>query len=124
MKSASDTSYVDAKGRTRWQRNEWLAERLKELGEFLVIGGYAESHAVVYKRLSYTISLSGIGGGATRRGQTGGDPGRGADDRGPDQGAGEEDDGERAGAHRSSGGRRLSRHHRGARRSWPLPLRT
>lgn len=56
MGPASDTSYLDARGRTRWQRNDWLAARLKELGEFLVIGGYEESHAVVYKRLSYTIS--------------------------------------------------------------------
>ena len=56
MIATSDTSYTDAKGRTRWQHNDWLAERLKELGEFLVIGGYEESHAVVYKRLSYTIS--------------------------------------------------------------------
>ena len=56
MESASDTSYIDAKGRTRWQRNDWLAERLVELGDFLIIGGYEESHAVVYKRLSYTIS--------------------------------------------------------------------
>jgi len=56
MVATSDTSYTDAKGRTRWQRNDWLAERLKELGEFLIIGGYEESHAVVYKRLSYTIS--------------------------------------------------------------------
>ena len=52
----SDTSYVDAKGRTRWRRNEWLAERFRELGEFLIIGDYEESHAAVYKRLSYVIS--------------------------------------------------------------------
>ena len=52
----ADTSYTDSKGRTRWHRNEWLAERLKELADFLVIGGYEESHAVVYKRLTYVIS--------------------------------------------------------------------
>ena len=56
MAQTSDTSYVDAKGRTRWRRNEWLAERFKELGEFLIIGDYEESHAAVYKRLSYVIS--------------------------------------------------------------------
>ena len=56
MGNGADTSYTDGKGRTRWHRNQWLADRLKELGEFLVIGGYEESHAVVYKRLSYSIS--------------------------------------------------------------------
>ena len=49
-------AYVDEKGRTRWRRNDEIAEKLTDLYDFLVIGGYEESHAVVYKRLSYTIS--------------------------------------------------------------------
>ncbi len=49
-------SYTDAKGRKRWHRNDWLAEELVRLHDFLVIGGYEETHAAVYKRLFYTIS--------------------------------------------------------------------
>jgi DNA polymerase (family 10) len=49
-------SYTDAKGRTRWQQNDWLAEQLKQIGEFLVIGGYEESHATRYPKLAYAIS--------------------------------------------------------------------
>ena len=49
-------SYTDAKGRKRWHRNDWLAEELARLHDFLVIGGYEETHAAVYKRLFYTIS--------------------------------------------------------------------
>jgi DNA polymerase (family 10) len=49
-------SYTDAKGRLRWQQNDWLAEQLKQLGEFLVIGGYEESHATRYPKLAYAIS--------------------------------------------------------------------
>ncbi len=51
-----DTSYIDQKGRTRWQRNDEIAEKLKELADFLVIGGYDESHAARYPRLAYAIS--------------------------------------------------------------------
>lgn len=51
-----DSSYVDAKGRTRWRRNDWVAAELKQLGDFLVIGGYEESHALRYGRLAHTIS--------------------------------------------------------------------
>ena len=52
----AEDSYTDAKGRKRWHRNDWLAEELARLHDFLVIGGYEESHAAVYKRLFYTIS--------------------------------------------------------------------
>jgi DNA polymerase (family X) len=51
-----DSSYVDAKGRTRWRKNDWVAAELKQLGDFLVIGGYEESHALRYGRLAHTIS--------------------------------------------------------------------
>jgi DNA polymerase (family 10) len=52
----TDTSYVDEKGRTRWRRNDQMGQRLKELGEFLVIGGYEESHAARYPRLAHDVS--------------------------------------------------------------------
>lgn len=48
--------YVDTKGRWRWHRNDWVAGELKKLGDFLVIGGYEESHALRYGRLAHTIS--------------------------------------------------------------------
>jgi DNA polymerase/3'-5' exonuclease PolX len=51
-----DTFTLDDNGRTRWKRNEEIAARLKQLGEFLVIGGYEETHAARYARLAYTIS--------------------------------------------------------------------
>ena len=38
-------AYVDEKGRTRWRRNDEIAEKLTELYAFLVIGGYEETHA-------------------------------------------------------------------------------
>ena len=53
---ASDRSRTDGKGRTRWELNERLGDRLSRLADYLVIGGYEESHATVYKRLSYTVS--------------------------------------------------------------------
>ena len=56
MDEKNDTSYTDAKGRTRWHRNEEIADKLKQLHEILVIGGYEESHATRYSRLAYTIS--------------------------------------------------------------------
>jgi DNA polymerase (family 10) len=56
MYSFPSGSYTDAKGRTRWQQNDWLAEQLKQLGEFLIIGGYEESHATRYPKLAYAIS--------------------------------------------------------------------
>ena len=52
----TDESYTDAKGRKRWRRNDAIAENLKELHDFLVIGGYDELHARRYPRLAHTIS--------------------------------------------------------------------
>jgi DNA polymerase (family 10) len=54
--SESDISYIDEKGRTRWRRNDEIAEKLKELHDLLVIGGYDPSHAARYPKLAYTIS--------------------------------------------------------------------
>ena len=51
-----DDSYTDSKNRIRWRRNDALAEKLKELYDFLVIGNYEESHAARYPRLAHTIS--------------------------------------------------------------------
>jgi DNA polymerase (family 10) len=52
----SSRSYIDAKGRTRFQENDELAEQLKRLGQFLVIGGYPTQHAARYPKLAHTIS--------------------------------------------------------------------
>lgn len=49
-------TYVDSKGRTRWHCNDALAEQLKELYDYLVIGNYEESHATRYPKLAHTIS--------------------------------------------------------------------
>ncbi len=49
-------SYVDAKGRLRWRRNDEVADQIKRLGDFLIIGGYEESHARRYGKLAHTIS--------------------------------------------------------------------
>lgn len=49
-------AYVDEKGRTRWRRNDEIAEKLTDLYDFLVIGGYEESHARRYNQLAYAIS--------------------------------------------------------------------
>ena len=51
-----DAKYIDEKGRVRWRRNDDLAERLKRLHAFLVIGNYEESHAARYPRLAHVIS--------------------------------------------------------------------
>lgn len=56
MDPKGDTSYTDQKGRTRWRRNNEIADKLKQLHDFLIIGGYEESHATRYSRLAYTIS--------------------------------------------------------------------
>ena len=56
MNSKDDTSYIDQKGRTRWRRNDEIAEKLQQLHDILVIGGYEESHAARYPRLAYAIS--------------------------------------------------------------------
>lgn len=47
---------MDAKGRLRWRRNDAIAERLRELHDFLVIGGYDELHARRYQRLAAAIA--------------------------------------------------------------------
>jgi DNA polymerase (family 10) len=51
-----DDTYTDAKGRTRWRVNDEIGARLKQLGDFLVIGGYDESHAARYPKLAHTVS--------------------------------------------------------------------
>lgn len=51
-----DDYYTDAKGRTRWRENDALAERLKNLHDLLVIGGYDAGHAARYNRLAYLVS--------------------------------------------------------------------
>lgn len=56
MDPKGDTSYTDQKGRTRWRRNDEIADKLKQLHDILIIGGYEESHATRYTRLAYTIS--------------------------------------------------------------------
>ncbi len=56
MASIKDKSYVDYKGRRRWRRNDQIAEQIKQLGDFLIIGGYEESHATRYSKLAHTIS--------------------------------------------------------------------
>ena len=56
MTDLDDTSYVDEKGRTRWRRNDEMGQRLKDLGVFLVIGGYEESHAARYPKLAHAVS--------------------------------------------------------------------
>ena len=49
-------NYKDAKGRTRWIRNDEVALIIKQLGEYLIIGGYPEEHAKRYAQLAHTIS--------------------------------------------------------------------
>lgn len=49
-------SYKDAKGRTRWKRNDDIAVIVKQLGEYLIIGGYPEEHAKRYAQIAHTIS--------------------------------------------------------------------
>ena len=51
-----DTFTLDENGRTRWKRNEEIAAKLKQLGDFLIIGGYEESHAARYAKLAYTLA--------------------------------------------------------------------
>ena len=52
----SAKSYKDAKGRKRWHRNDEVAAIVKQLGEYLIIGGYPEDHAKRYGQLAHTIS--------------------------------------------------------------------
>ena len=56
MQRDNEESYIDEKGRLRWHCNDRLAEQLKQLYDFLVIGNYEESHASRYPRLAHTIS--------------------------------------------------------------------
>ena len=56
MADLSNESYIDAKGRHRWRCNDQIAEKLNQLHDLLVIGGYEESHARRYPQLAYTIS--------------------------------------------------------------------
>jgi DNA polymerase (family X) len=51
-----DGSYTDEKGRIRWRRNDEIAGKLKDLHDYLVIGGYDASHAARYPKLAYVIS--------------------------------------------------------------------
>lgn len=51
-------TYLDEKGRTRWRRNDEVAAVIKQLGEYLIIGGYPEEHARRYAQLAHTISRS------------------------------------------------------------------
>jgi len=54
--SAAKAFYTDEKGRTRWHRNDEIAGIVKQLGEYLIIGGYPEDHAKRYGQLAHTIS--------------------------------------------------------------------
>ena len=51
-----EDAYIDEKGRTRWRKNDALGDRLAELHDFLVIGGYPETHAARYRQLARLIS--------------------------------------------------------------------
>ncbi len=48
--------YKDAKGRVRWIRNDEVGAIVKQLGDYLIIGGYPEEHAKRYAQLAHTIS--------------------------------------------------------------------
>ena len=48
--------YKDAKGRVRWHRNDEVALIVKQLGDYLIIGGYPEDHAKRYAQIAHTIS--------------------------------------------------------------------
>lgn len=52
----SKQTYTDEKGRTRWHRNDEVAAIVRQLGEYLIIGGYPEAHAKRYAQLAHTIS--------------------------------------------------------------------
>ena len=54
--TSKSSSYKDAKGRKRWHRNDEVAAVVKQLGEYLIIGGYPEDHAKRYGQLAHTIS--------------------------------------------------------------------
>ena len=48
--------YKDAKGRVRWYRNDEVALIVKQLGDYLIIGGYPEEHAKRYAQIAHTLS--------------------------------------------------------------------
>jgi len=50
------TKYKDAKGRTRWVRNDEVGAIIKQLGDYLIIGGYPEEHAKRYAQLAHAVS--------------------------------------------------------------------
>ena len=52
-----DEVFVDDVGRARWQRNQEVAAKLEQLGDFLIIGGYEERHATCFGRLAYAIAM-------------------------------------------------------------------
>ena len=52
----SNATYKDQKGRVRWHRNDEIADKVKKLGEYLIIGGYPEAHAKRYGQIAHTIS--------------------------------------------------------------------
>jgi DNA polymerase (family 10) len=52
----NEAVYIDERGRTRWRRNDAIGDKLTELYNFLVIGGYPEAHAKRYNQLAYAIS--------------------------------------------------------------------
>lgn len=54
--TSSSHSYTDSKDRKRWHRNDEVAAVVKQLGEYLIIGGYPEDHAKRYGQLAHTIS--------------------------------------------------------------------
>lgn len=56
LKTMNEDTYTDHKGRVRWHANDALAEKLKALHAFLVIGNYDASHAARYPRLAHLIS--------------------------------------------------------------------
>ena len=55
-KESNQRSYIDEKNRKRWYRNEEVAAVIKQLGDYLIIGGYPEEHAKRYGQLAHTIS--------------------------------------------------------------------
>lgn len=48
--------YHDEKKRKRWHRNDKVAVIVRQLGEYLIIGGYPEEHAKRYAMLAHTLS--------------------------------------------------------------------
>jgi DNA polymerase/3'-5' exonuclease PolX len=49
-------SYTDDKGRLRWRENDEIGEKLKELHDLLVIGGYPPDHAARYPKLAKIVA--------------------------------------------------------------------